>query len=136
MLKVNECVSFMLIDNGNVLLEKRCKNKKTDAGATNIPGGHIEEGENQVQALLREVSEELTVTPTSYKYLCSLYHPTSELQLIHYYIVDDWEGEISAQEAEEVQWHPLSSAPVGIDADRLALSEFRRVGVILRNTLC
>ncbi|MDN3699612.1 NTP pyrophosphohydrolase, partial [Vibrio cortegadensis] len=64
----------------------------------------------------------------SYKYLCSLYHPTSELQLIHYYVVDNWTGEISAQEAESVDWYPLSSVPVGIEADSLALAEYSRVG--------
>ena len=125
---VHECVSFLLIEHDSVLLEKRSETRETDAGVINIPGGHIESGESQVQTLFREVNEELNVNPTSYKYLCSLYHPTSELQLIHYYVVDNWTGEISAQEAESVDWYPLSSAPVGIEADSLALAEYSRVG--------
>ncbi|HDM8165878.1 TPA: NUDIX domain-containing protein [Vibrio harveyi] len=130
-MEVHECVSFMLIEQDSVLLEKRSEMRETDAGVINIPGGHIEGDESQVQALFREVSEELSVSPKSYKYLCSLYHPTSELQLIHYYVVDSWSGVISAQEAESVHWYPLSSAPVGIEADKLALAEFFRVGQYL-----
>ncbi|MDA0150264.1 NUDIX hydrolase [Vibrio sp. LaRot3] len=131
-MKVHECVSFMLIEHDSVLLEKRSETRETDAGAINIPGGHIEHGESPIQALFREVGEELNVIPESYKYLCSLHHPTSELQLIHYYVVDSWKGEISAQEAESVHWYPLRSAPVGIEADRLALVEFFRVGQYLQ----
>ncbi|KWT98952.1 NTP pyrophosphohydrolase [Vibrio toranzoniae] len=130
-MKVHECVSFMLIEYDSVLLEKRSEIRETDVGVINIPGGHIEGDESQAQALFREVSEELNVSPKSYKYLCSLYHPTSELQLIHYYVVDSWSGAISAQEAESVHWYPLLSAPVSIEADKLALAEFFRVGQYL-----
>ncbi|KIE22081.1 NTP pyrophosphohydrolase [Vibrio sinaloensis] len=130
-MKVHECVSFMLIDNNRVLLEKRSETRETDAGIVNIPGGHMEGGESQRQALIREMDEELNVSPESYQHLCSLYHPTRELQLIHYYVVDRWTGDISAQEAESVHWYPLSSAPVGIDVDRLAIAEFFRVGQYL-----
>ncbi|MEZ8573602.1 NUDIX hydrolase [Vibrio splendidus] len=128
---VHECVSFLLVDNDSVLLERRSEQKETDAGKINIPGGHIDGDESQVQALFREVREELNVSPLSYKYLCSLYHTTSELQLIHYYFVESWNGEISAQEAESVHWYPLSSAPVDIEADSLALAEFQRVSQYL-----
>ncbi len=126
-MKVHECVSFLLINGNKVLLEKRSEYRETDAGLTNIPGGHIEQDESQCEALIREVMEELKVVPTCYKYLCSLYYPTSELQLIHYYVVSRWEGDISPQEADEVKWYELLLAPVGIEADRLALSEYQRV---------
>ena len=49
-------------------------------------------------------------------------------QLIHYFIVSDWEGDITAQEADDVKWYSLGSAPVGIAADRIALKEVERVG--------
>jgi len=116
-MKVHECVSFMLIDNNRVLLEKRSETRETDAGIVNIPGGHMEGGESQRQALIREMDEELNVSPESYQHLCSLYHPTRELQLIHYYVVDRWTGEISAQEVERVHWYPLAPAAVGIVAE-------------------
>ena len=118
---------FHYVDGDKILLEKRRKDKETDPGLITIPGGHIEDGETQVQALMREVKEELDVTPTNYQYLCSLYHPTQELQLIHYFIVTNWDGEIQAHEAEGIEWHTLESAAVEIAADDVALKEFNRV---------
>jgi 8-oxo-dGTP pyrophosphatase MutT (NUDIX family) len=59
---VHECVSFLLVDNDSVLLERRSEHKETDAGKINIPGGHIDDDESQVQALFREVREELNVS--------------------------------------------------------------------------
>lgn len=126
-MEVHECVSFILLKDDNVLLEKRSEYKRTDPGLINIPGGHMDEGETQRQTLCREVKEELNVVPTQYQYLCSLYHPTSELQLIHYYVVNQWQGEITAQEAEDVQWFKLASVQLAIEADNIALAEVVRV---------
>ncbi|MEZ9701488.1 NUDIX domain-containing protein [Vibrio sp. 10N.261.46.E12] len=128
---VHECVSFILLNESQVLLEKRSESKETDPGLITIPGGHIEKGENQVQALFRELDEELNVVPIHYKYLCSLYHPTKELQLIHYFVVSDWKGDIKAQEADDVKWYSLNTALVGIAADGIALREVERVGSYL-----
>ncbi|TXR53192.1 NUDIX hydrolase [Reinekea thalattae] len=123
----NECVSFLVISDGKILLEKRSELREVDPGTINIPGGHIENDETQSQALYRELSEELGIVPITYHFLCSLYHPTSELQLIHYYVVTSWEGEAQPFEAEDISWYSLAEAPVGINVDKVALSEFKRV---------
>ena len=68
-----ECVSFILLNESQVLLEKRSESRETDPGLITIPGGHIEHGENQVQTLFREIDEELNVVPIDYQYLCSPY---------------------------------------------------------------
>ncbi|MGF1728431.1 NUDIX hydrolase [Photobacterium kasasachensis] len=125
---VNECVSFLLVDSNKVLLEKRAMNKATDPGLITIPGGHIENNETREQALLREMKEELDITPASYTFLCTLYHPTEELQLIHYYVVDEWTGNIQSQEAEQLLWCDLDGElPVGIEADNVAIGEYARL---------
>lgn len=62
-MQVHECVSFLLIEDGKILLEKRAEDKATDPGLIAIPGGHIESGESQLQTLFREMKEELDVTP-------------------------------------------------------------------------
>lgn len=126
-MNVHECVSFLLIDQKQVLLETRSMEKACDPGLICIPGGHMESGEKQLDTLFRELEEELAVKPESYRYLCSLYHPTSELQLIHYYVVDAWSGDMKALEADEVNWYAIDNAPVSIDADRIALSEYQRL---------
>jgi hypothetical protein len=66
--------------------------------------------------------------PESYGFLCTLLHPARALQLIHYYVVSRWSGELCAREAESVAWYPVADAPIDIEADRVALSEYLRIG--------
>lgn len=130
--KIFECVSFLLIKNDQILLEQRSPFKESDPGIIAIPGGHIEQGENQLDALYRELKEELAITPSSSTYLCSLYHPTNtELQLLHYYIVPEWEGQIQSLEADAVEWYSIHRAPLITTADKVALSEFVRLRMLL-----
>lgn len=124
---VHECVAFILIDDGKVLLEQRSAHKGKGSSLLNIPGGHIETGEDQVTALARELTEELTVQLESHQFLCSLYYPATELQLIHYYVVTKWSGVIQALEAEAVYWHEIADAPLKGDTDKIALSEYIRL---------
>ncbi|WP_434361076.1 NUDIX domain-containing protein [Parasalinivibrio latis] len=126
-MEVHECVSFLLVSEGRVLLEKRSMAKKNDPGLNAIPGGHMEPGENQEQTLIRELREELDLEPVSFGYLCSLYHPTDELQLIHYYVVSAWAGDLRVLEADEVIWHRIEDVPLDLAADRTALGEYRRL---------
>lgn len=124
---VHECVAFILIDDGKVLLEQRSLHQGSGSALLNIPGGHIETGEDQVTALARELTEELTVQLESHQFLCSLYYPATELQLIHYYVVTKWSGVIQALEAEAVYWHEIADAPLKGDTDKIALSEYIRL---------
>jgi 8-oxo-dGTP diphosphatase len=126
-MEIHECVSFLLVDSGKVLLEKRSILKESDPGLITIPGGHIEQGESHTDALVRELEEELGIQPKSFGFLCSLYHITTELQLIHYYVVTSWSGEMKVLEADEISWYQINQAPVGIEADQVALSEYSRI---------
>lgn len=128
-MKIHPCASFLLIKDSQVLLEKRSEHKACDPNLVAIPGGHLEAGESPEQALLREVKEELGVQAQHYVHICSLYHPSTELQLIHYYAVLSWSGEIAAFEADVVYWRAFAGAKYELDtdADKFALAEFIRL---------
>ena len=122
------CVCFILLRDGCVLLEQRRADKSTDPGRIMIPGGHIEAGESQLQALQRELAEELGLQAVQPRYVCSLLHPTAELQLLHYYLITDWQGELCAHEAERVFWQPINElAGLDLCPDDIAIAEARRL---------
>lgn len=123
------CVCFLLLRDDAVLLEQRRADKATDAGRIMVPGGHIEPGEPMQDALLRELQEELGIRPRNARYVCALLHPTEpELQLLHYYLITEWDGEIDAREAERVFWYPLSQLQqLSISPDDTAIAEARRL---------
>lgn len=53
-------VHMLIMDNNKVLLQKR-KGSKLWPGYYALPDGHINEGENQYDALIREAKEELDI---------------------------------------------------------------------------
>ena len=123
-----ECVSFILIDDKKVLFEKRRADKEIDPGLIMIPGGHIENGETELEALEREIREELAVTAMQMDYVCSLIHTTTEIQKIHYYLIRSWQGKIESLEAESIFWHPVTDVKVlDIVPDRIAMAEYLRL---------
>src|SRR5262249_39951968 len=102
-----DCIAFMLIKNHQVLAEKRKLTKKVVPGALALPGGHMETGEAPEEALRRELREELDICPTRVTYVCTLLHRAEEFRKLHYFVVEDWQGEISNREAEVLLWIPL-----------------------------
>ncbi len=128
-----DCVSFLLVRDGQMLLERRADDKELDPGKVAIPGGHMENGESELQALARELEEELSVTAKDSRWFCALlYRVGSETQRLHYYLIEEWDGDIMALEAAEVFWHPMDDPSVlDIEIDRQALRELERVRAIL-----
>ena len=57
----SEVVAFIYTDTGKVILQKRKSNKATYAGVWSITGGHVLAGENNEEAIIREIKEELNL---------------------------------------------------------------------------
>lgn len=123
-----ECIAFMLLQDGQVLAEKRQRTKRVVPGAIALPGGHIEAHESPEEALYREMQEEVGIVPIEIAYACTLLHRSPEFRKLHYFAVTRWEGAIIPQEAASVLWIPLNALEtLDLDVDRIAVQEYRRV---------
>jgi 8-oxo-dGTP diphosphatase len=104
--------------------------RATYPGLWSFPGGHQEQHETLAEALVREVQEEVAVTPTSFDLLGTLPDPnTSETDpaTYHMYAVRAWDGGepvLSGDEHTELRWLTLASASALPD---LALEEYRPI---------
>ena len=102
---------LFVVRNGAVLLIE--KKRGIGAGKVNGPGGKVDDGEQPLAAAVREVEEELGVTPTDVEKVGEvLFETTGELSMrIHVFRASDCKGE--ARETDEAipLWTPVDQIP-------------------------
>jgi 8-oxo-dGTP diphosphatase len=123
-LKDRVCVGAVLIrvvDHGRdeaalVLLGGRAANREFYPDVWDVPGGHLEPGESSEQALVRELREEIGVTPTAWASLGEFREslPGGNGSIVlHLYAVTSWNGtprNLSPEEHSEVAWFAVEDA--------------------------
>lgn len=123
-----EGVAFMLVRDGQLLVEKRRPDKRLLPNVVSIPGGHSESGEKPEETLRRELKEELNLVPEHFRFVCTLLSWAQEFRKLHYFMVDAWSGEMEMLEAADLRWIDIEEIEqLDIDVDRLAVQEMRRV---------
>lgn len=98
------CVGGVLHRDGRVLLGRRSPFRAWLPGVWDVPGGHCEPGETPEQALVRELREELGVTPLAWQHLATANDAGVTL---HLYRVSRWDGaprNAQPQEHDVVAW--------------------------------
>lgn len=117
-------VTLVLYKDGKVLLQKR-----QDNGTWAIHGGGIDPGETYIEALNREIKEELNIKPVkpilfgiySGEKLFNIYPNKDEVYVLnHVFFCDKYEGEISFNDGEvlETKWFNIDNLPnniLGVD---------------------
>lgn len=116
----HEIVAALIIQSGRVLLGKRAATRAFFPDVWDLFGGHVEPGEQQSQTLVRELQEELNITPTQWTYLetisqslpASPNEPSIALTF-HLYLVINWSGipvNNQPHEHSEIGWFSLAEA--------------------------
>ena len=90
--------------NGEVLIALRDKSLH-QGGLWEFPGGKLEAGETAVQALIREIHEELNLTVLTATPLLRLKHAYPELSVeLHIFLVEQFSGTVTGMLGQAWRW--------------------------------
>ena len=98
-----------LVKNGNVLLGLRNKQRALYPDTWDIIGGHCEQGESIEVTLIRELKEEIGITPIRYEKLGTFTKPDPRKYgdaQYHVFVVYEWIGELEnlGDGHQRIQW--------------------------------
>ncbi len=89
---------------GRVLISKRADHLH-QGGLWEFPGGKVEPGESPLQALSRELQEELDITPVEIEPLIKVRHRYADRQvLLDVYRVFRYQGQAKGMEGQPLRW--------------------------------
>ncbi len=123
-------VGAILMKDRKLLLGRRSVHKESYPGVLDIFGGHVEPGEQGYDALVRELEEELGVTPVrAWQIKGDI--AIGETHALSIFIVDAWNGEpaIANDEHSELGWFTPVEASALSD---LASPHYRDIFATLR----
>jgi 8-oxo-dGTP diphosphatase len=111
---VDVAVGVLIRPDGDFLLTSRPEGK-VYAGYWEFPGGKLEAGETVLQALQRELQEELGITTLQAAlWRTELVDYPHALVRLNFCKVSKWRGELQMREAQQFAWQrlPVQCAPV------------------------
>ena len=96
----------LLCRQDRVLLGRRSTRRKAYPGVWDLPGGHVETGETVEEALVRELREEVGVTPTEWREFAVLREPgvgdeSADTLCFHLFLVTEWRGDPYNRQPDE-----------------------------------
>jgi 8-oxo-dGTP diphosphatase len=119
----SDIVGGLLVRNGRLLLGRRSPDKRLCPNAWDLLGGHVETGETEQEALVRELQEEIGVRPTRFERLAAWRFPAGARFSV--YLVHAWSGgepAICNPEHTALGWFTVEAACALTD---LAAPEYR-----------
>lgn len=113
---IREVACAMLVRDGRLLLGRRSPQRRSYPDCWDVIGGHLEAGETPEQALLREVSEEVGLTPTRFRAVGELPEPMPERHgpaRLYFFAVTQWAGgepTLRGDEHTRLRWFTVADA--------------------------
>src|SRR5215207_586529 len=116
----HEVVAALIVRSGKILLGRRSAERVFYPDVWDLFGGHVEPGEECEQALVRELEEELGITPAGWTFLETLTidlpsadSSPPDLLVVHLYLVTDWTGtpvNMQHEEHSTIGWFSAEEA--------------------------
>ena len=101
---ISVAVGVLVDSEGRILITRRAKNAH-QGGLWEFPGGKLEPGESVLEALRRELSEELGTDIAGSTPLMTLEHDYQDKQvLLDIHLVREWQGEPRGLEGQPLAW--------------------------------
>lgn len=130
-----DCV--VLTHDKKIYLQRRPDTWGKHAGVVNLFGGHVEEGENATQAVIRELNEETggIIEPKYLVFVGAVTEGwTNHTEIVHVYFWHDTKNTITGcYEAEPISFDTVEEAlahPKLMDYARWALTEYKNRGFL------
>jgi len=104
-------VGILINNELEILVEKNTTNS-IFKGLWQFPGGKVEASEPPLQALERELLEEINVTPlstTPISFVEYRLENNNKYYTVFFYLVNSWQGEIQAKLNQELSWVSLDT---------------------------
>lgn len=115
MKEIEIAVGIIRSHDGQIFITQRGE-KSHLAGFWEFPGGKVEIGETPLEALQRELAEEVDINVRDAKFLKTITHQYNDRFIkIHVYLIEQWDGEPFAAEGQPSRW---------IDEEELNADEF------------
>ena len=109
---VHVAVAVIVNDKGQVLVAKR-PDHVHQGGLWEFPGGKVEKDETVIQALLREIKEELNISILHYEPLIKIKHDYSDKSVVlDTWLIKDYDGVASGAEGQSIKWMSVVALPV------------------------
>lgn len=117
-------VAALIENDGKIMIAQR--NKGDFEGLWEFPGGKVEEGETEQEALIREIHEEFDISINIKEYLTTIEHDYPNFHLkMSCYICTLQDGKINLHDHYAIEWiDPEEQKIQWVPADIKALSKY------------
>jgi 8-oxo-dGTP diphosphatase len=126
-------VGGIIVDENKILIAQR-SNQKDHPLKWEFPGGKIQENENPIEALKREIKEELSIDIKKSKFLLDYQYDYQDIKKIHlyFYKIDEYVGKVKNIEHNQLLWiqrNHLEKLDF-LDGDRMIIDHIQNSNIL------
>ena len=126
-------VGGIIVNKNKILVAQRSIQKEHPL-KWEFPGGKIKVNENPIDALKREIKEELSVDVKKYKFLLDYEYDYQDIKKIHlyFYKIDEYIGKVMNIEHNQLLWIQYNDLEKldFLDGDRMIIDHIQNLNIL------